>query len=205
MAGCATKGYQKASSTASYLEATSQRIAKSTGQIDAATAALATLVDNLNADLKLQFKNYSSAVNALEASARDAAARATNIQHLGSTYLEQWDKNLATIQNEDIREKSAERKAEVQKKFDRAKANYEQAIEDLKPLLTDLRDIRTALSTDLTPAGVEAISRSMTSVNSHATKVRKALSDLAAHLQDLAKSLEVPTPPPPKEAPAGES
>jgi uncharacterized protein YukE len=198
--GCASNGYNKADSAASYLETAAERISKGTAQIDAATTALSTLVSGTNVDLKVQLKNYSSAVSGLEATARDVGSRATKIQQLSATYLQQWDDELAKIQNEDIRNTSAERKAAVVKKFDSLKSSYDTARTAFNPLLADLRDIKTALSTDLTPAGIDAISKSMTKVNSEADTVRKALTDLATQFKEVGKSLETPAPPKPQPA-----
>ena len=195
-AGCATNGYKKANSTAAYLESTADRINKGSTQIDAAISTLTQLVEKPDADLTGQFKKYNTAVSGLESVAKDVASRANKIQQLGASYFQQWDEQLAQIQNEDIRNNSAERKAAVMKQFDAVKASYDEARTAFNPLLADLRDIRTAIGTDLTPAGVGAIRSSMTKANDHAIKVRKSLDELAVKFKDLGKSLETPTPPP---------
>jgi len=195
-AGCATQGYQKADNAGAYLGTTAQRVDRGIGQIDTATAALKDLVENPQADMKAQLKAYSSAVASLESLTKDVGARAAKVHSLGTNYLKKWDDNLATIQNEDIRKQSAERKAEVMKKFDAVKASYSETRKAFSPLLADLRDIRTALSTDLTTAGVDAIRKSMTGVNKRAEDVRKSLADLSTQFKEFGKSLEVPVPPP---------
>lgn len=199
-AGCATSGYKQADSTGSHLQSSSDRITQAVAQIDAATAVLTELVEKPSADLKLQFKNFSTAVSSLESTARDVGSRATKAQQLGASYFQQWDEQLAKIQNEEIRNNSAERKTAVMKQFDQAKASYDEARTAFNPLLANLRDIRTAISTDLTPAGVEAVRKSMTKINEEAATVRKSLTDLAAQFKELGKSLETPTPPPPAKA-----
>lgn len=197
--GCATKGYEKADNTGAYLESTALRLDRGVAQIDTATAALKDLVDNPQADMKEQFKSYSSAVSGLESLTRDVGTRAAKIQKLGTNYLKKWDEELATIQNEEIRKQSAARKQAVMKKFESMKASYNGARRAFSPLLSDLKDIRTALSTDLTTAGVNSIRNSMAGVNKHADDVRKSLADLSAQFKDFGKSLEVPPPAPPPE------
>jgi len=194
--GCASTGYKKANHTADYLEATADRINKGVEQMDSAIGTLTTLVENPNADLTLQFKNFSTAVKNLESVTQDVGARAAKIQELGIDYFQKWDEQLTLIKNETIRNNSAERKAAVMKKFDAIRASYEETRTVFNPLLADLRDIRTAMSTDLTPAGVEAFRSSMTKVNTEAAKVRKTLDDLTLEFRNLGKSLETPTPPP---------
>jgi len=196
VAGCATKGYEKADNTGAYLEATAQRIDRGVAQIDTATAALKDLVENPQPDMKAQFKTYSAAVANLESLTKDVGSRAAKVQQMGTNYLKKWDANLATIQNEDIRKQSAERKEAVMTKFESMKSSYNDTRKAFSPLLADLRDIRTALSTDLTAAGVDAIRKSMTGVNKHAEDVRKSLAELSTQFKEFGQSLEVPVPPP---------
>jgi hypothetical protein len=195
-AGCATHGYTKANSTSAYLLSTSDRILKGVSQIDGATASLTELVEKPDADLTAQFKKFSAAVSGLESVAKDVAARATRIQQLGAAHFQQWDEQLAKIQNEDIRNDSAARKAAVMKQFNEVKASYDETRAAFNPLLADMRDIRTAISTDLTPAGVEAIRKSMTKVNDQGARLRQSLEELAVKFKDLGKALETPAPPP---------
>jgi hypothetical protein len=194
IAGCASNGYRQAGATAGSLQNTSDRINRGTTQIDAALAALSQLVDNPSADLKLQFKNFNTAVSGVDAFARDLASRNVSIQQQGATYFQKWDEELATIQNEDIRSRSAERKVEVMKQFDRVKANYDETRTQLNPFLADLRDIRTAIGTDLTPAGLENIRSTAGKVNARGVAVRQSLADLAVEFKNLATSLATPTP-----------
>jgi chromosome segregation ATPase len=201
-AGCATKGYQKADQTGAYLQTAAETVNKGIAQIDTATGALKALVENPQADMQAQFKTFSAAVANLESLTKDVGTRAAKIQQLGTNYLRTWSTNLATIQNEDIRKQSAERKDEVMKKFEAMKTSYGDAREAFRPLLADLKDIRTALSTDLTAAGVEAIRKSMTGVNKRAEDVRNSLAELSTQFKEFGKSLEVPLPPPAPKAEA---
>ena len=194
LGGCASNGYRQAGAAASSLQNTSDRINRGTGQIDAALAALSQLVDNPGADLKLQFRNFNTAVNGVDAFARDLASRNVSIQQQGATYFQKWDEDLARIQNEDIRSRSAERKGEVMKQFDRAKANYDATRTQLNPFLADLRDIRTAVGTDLTPAGLENIRSAAGKVGARGVAVRQSLTELAVEFKNLAMSLATPAP-----------
>jgi uncharacterized phage infection (PIP) family protein YhgE len=202
VAGCASSGYQKADSTASYLTTAADKLDAGGVQITAATAALTELVEKPQPDMKLQLKNYSTSVDKLESLSKSAGTAATKMQQMGAAYFQKWDEQLSQIQNEEIRNQSAERKAAVMKQFEQTKAAYDAARAAYSPFVANLRDIRTAVSTDLTPAGVQAISKSMTKVNAQAAEVQKTMSDLAAQFRTLSKALEVPTPPPAEKKPA---
>jgi hypothetical protein len=194
--GCASSGYNKADSTASYLTAAADKLDAGGVQITAATAALKDMVENPSGDMKLQLKNYNTAVGKLDSLAKSAGSSATKMQQMGAAYFQKWDEQLSQIQNEEIRNQSAERKAAMVKQFEATKASYDAARAAYNPFVANLRDIKTAISTDLTPAGVQAISKSMDKVNSQAAEVQKTMSELAAQFRTLSKALEVPTPPP---------
>jgi len=200
--GCASNGYNKADSTASYLTAAADKLDAGGVQITAATTALKELVEKPQADLKLQLKNYSGAVDKLESLAKSAGSSATKMQQMGAAYFQKWDEQLSAIQNEDIRSQSAERKAAMMKQFEATKASYDAARAAYNPFVANLRDIRTAISTDLNPAGVQAIAKSMDKVNNQAAEVQKTMSELATQFRSLGKALAVPAPPPAEKKPA---
>ena len=197
-AGCAStgsNGYSKANSTASYLTTAADKLDAGGVQITAATAALKDMVENPSGDMKLQLKNYNTALSKLDSLAKSAGASATKMQQMGAAYFQKWDEQLAQIQNEEIRNQSAERKAAMMKHFEQTKASYDAARAAFNPFVANLRDIRTAISTDLTPAGVQAIAKSMDKVNSQAAEVQKTMNELSGQFRTLSKALEVPTPP----------
>jgi hypothetical protein len=197
--GCAStgsNGYSKANSTASYLTSAADKLDAGGVQITAATAALKDMVENPSGDMKLQLKNYNTALSKLDSLAKSAGSSATKMQQMGAAYFQKWDEQLSQIQNEEIRNQSAERKAAMMKHFEQTKASYDAASAAFTPFVANLRDINTAISTDLTPAGVQSIAKSMDKVNGQAAEVQKTMSELAGQFRTLGKALEVPTPPP---------
>src|SRR5262249_34516637 len=103
----------------------------------------------------------------------------------------------AQIHNEDIKNRSVERKAEMQKKFTEIKMNYVEASEAFKPFMSDLKDIQTALATDLTPGGVSAIKGAADKANKDAVPLKSSVDKLATQFRDLGASMRATVPPPP--------
>lgn len=199
--GCAARGYNRADSAASSVQKAASRVDAGAGQIDIALATLTDLVDNPGADLKPQFSKFNAAVNDLEPLSKDIAAKSEAMQKKGAAYFQKWDEELAVIQNEDIRSRSAQRKAEVGQGFQRVQANYQSTATTLTPFISRLTDIRTALGTDLTPAGLDAIRGSVGSVKMEGASVVQSLRSLSADFKSLGVSLApaVPQPVPPSQ------
>jgi aminopeptidase N len=114
----------------------------------------------------------------------------------GNEYFKAWDEQTAQIHNEDIKNRSAERKAEMQKKFTEIKMSYTEASESFKPFLSDLKDIQTALATDLTTGGVKAIKGAADKANKDAVPLKASIEKLAGQFKDLGTAMAAAAPPP---------
>jgi len=195
LAGCASGNYQKGSATGATLQASADKINQGSGKIDAALATLGDLMKNPG-DMAAQFKKFSSAVNDLESTAKDVAGKYASMTKQGEAYFAAWDEQLAQIQNEDIKSRSADRKAAVQKQFSAIKSSYEEAAAEFKPFMSDLKDIQTALATDLTPAGLDAITKSADKATKSGTKVKATVGKLATQFKQLGVAMSAAAPQP---------
>ena len=198
IAGCSSTGYEKAGGTSTSLQKAAQGIDKGNAQIDVVMAALSDLVNNPGADLKKQFKKFNAALDDLQSLAKDVGGKAGDMQAEGTAYFKQWDKDLAKIQNEDIRNRSSERKSAVSARFERVKANYGQVKTDFAPFMSDLKDIRTALAADLTVGGLGAVKGAASKANQDVLPLRESIGKLSADFKELGVSLSAKTPQPAK-------
>lgn len=195
IAGCKSANYQKGSAAGAGLQASANRISQGNAKIDAALSALNDLVNNPS-DLVAQFKKYGGAVNDLESSAKDVQSKVAAMRSKGNEYFKAWDQQTAQINNEDIKNRSAARKEEMQKKFTDIKMSYTEASEAFKPFLSDLKDIQTALSTDLTTGGVNAIKGAADKANKDAVPLKASIEELATQFKDLGVAMQAAQPPP---------
>src|SRR6266403_5206432 len=117
VAGCASANYKKGAGTAAALTESADKITGGEAKIDEALTSLNDLVNNPGGDLVPKFKKFTDAICNLQSTAHDVSKRVADIREKGDAYFKAWDKQLAMIKNEDIKQRSAERKAEVQKSF----------------------------------------------------------------------------------------
>jgi uncharacterized phage infection (PIP) family protein YhgE len=195
IAGCASGNYQKGAAAGAGLQASADKITQGSGKIDATLASLNDLVNNPG-DLVAQYKKYTASVSELESSAKDVQGKVATMRGKGNEYFKAWDEQTAQIHNEDIKNRSAERKAEMQKRFTEIKMSYTEASESFKPFLSDLKDIQTALATDLTPGGVSAIKGAADKANKDAAPLKASVEKLAGQFRDLGAAMSAATPPP---------
>jgi hypothetical protein len=189
LSGCASTGYEKAGHTTASIEKTASEIHKGNGQIDAVLFALASKVNNPEADIKPQFAKFDAALGKLESLSDDVSKQNAAMQAQGADYFRNWDAELAKIQNEDIRSRSAMRKDAVAARFDRVRVSYVKTKAAFQPFLSDLKDIRTSLATDLTVAGVASIKSTANKAQNNVTPLRESMSELEADFKALGVSL----------------
>lgn len=198
--GCASPGYERQNATAKTLAKASAEVQAESRGIDSTITALKSLVSDPPADLKPQFRTYQQALKRLE----DAAVRTTRtsgeVTRKAEAYLAEWEKVLATISYEYIRERSQARREEVRSSLDTVQRRYQEAQAAVDPLINYLRDIRVALASDLTPGGIAAIRNIATNAEDNAKKVQTALGNLDADLQTLSQRLSSQGPTPPAQA-----
>lgn len=191
---CATTSHRKAGNTSTSLKEAALGVDRSNAQIDGVLATLADLVNSPHADLKPQFNLFSAAVSKLEAEAKAVNEQTAAMQEQGAAYFQQWDTELATIQNENIRTRSLDRKNTVSARFDKVRASYVQAKADFAPFMSDLRDIRTVLTADLTAGGLASVKSVSDKASRNVYPLRASLSGLAVDFKTLGVSLSASTP-----------
>ena len=195
LAGCASGNYQKGAATSSNLSDSATKIGDGRVKINNTLAALDDLVDNPQGDLVPKLKKYNDAVSDLESTAHEVGAKVRGMSSSGKEYFQNWDQQIAQIKNEDVKNRSAERKAEVQKQLADVKKSYVQAKMDFTPFMTDLKDIQTALNTDLTTSGIAAIKGARDKAKADAVPLQKSIDQLITEFRELGVAMASSAPP----------
>lgn len=194
LAGCTTANYKKGDRTASDLLDAANSIATGQTKIDAVLGSLGELINNPQGDLRVGFNKFTAAVKSLEATAADVRKRVEGMRKAGNEYFQRWDQQLADIHNEDIKQRSAARRAEMQQKFTEVKRGYTEMQQAFGPFMQDLKDIQTALSTDLTVGGLAAIRSVADKTNNDGHTLRNSAQQLVSHFKSLGVALSATSP-----------
>ena len=158
-------------------------------QLDAVLTSLTSLVNDPAADLDPQFKTFSKHLDELDSTAKKVRDAAADMEVNGKEYFAAWDKQIAAIQNEDISERTAERRHAVEASLNEIKGDYGKSREAFKVLMSDLKDIHTALGADLTMSGIDAIKKSAKKANSSGEDVKESLQELVDTFREVGVKL----------------
>ena len=186
----------KGSATSNNITTAANEIQVGIGELDATMAALTSLVNQPAADLEPQFKAFSQNLDKLDKTAGRVRAAAAKMEENGKAYFAEWDKQIAAMQNEDIRERSTERREKVEEALADIKEDYSDARDNFQPLMNDLKDIRTALEADLTMDGIDSIKKTVKKASSNAEDVKEPLQDLADAFREVGIRLSKAGPAP---------
>ena len=197
-AGFACQSTDAGTSTGESIRMAADKIELGVKQLDETLLALHAIVDSPGQDLNAQRKAYENALAALENTSKDVGSKSDDMNAKGKAYFAEWDAQIASIQNEEIRERSAERRKAIEASFSDLREKYEQTRGAFQPLMNDLRDVRTALQADTTMGGLESLKPVVKKVDKEAKNAKEELAELVEDFRklglDLARSGPAPKP-----------
>ena len=187
--GCSS-GYNKGTKTSESIMSTADQLAQGREQIDKVNASLTNLSNaQPGQDLRPLYKDYSSNVDKLDSIAADVRKQAEAMRSKGQAYFQEWEAEQAKINNEDIKTRSVQRRAEVEQAFSRINDKSQRLKDAYQPLMSDLKDIRTALNNDLTPGGIAAIKPIANRVAKETVVVKAAAGSVESEFQTLGMNM----------------
>jgi hypothetical protein len=192
--GCASSGYDKGNKTADDIQAAANRIATLPPLIDKTLASLDELVNRPQADLRPQFKQFTTHLAEVESTGKAIGDARRSMGAKGKEFFAEWDAQLAQISNEDIKARSQARKDEVTQKMDAIKRSYTEAETAFRPFLTELQDVMKYLSVDLTSGGVAAIKPTVAKANTNSVALKTSTAKLAEDFKALGLAMSSVTP-----------
>jgi molecular chaperone DnaK (HSP70) len=125
-------------------------------QVDGTLASLDKIVAQATVDPRKAFKEFEKDVPRVDSAAAKARKRATEMKEKGKNYFDTWEKELAAVNDPDIRKLAEERKAKLQAAFAKIRSSIEPVRDHFNTWLTGLKDLQKYLNNDLTIAGIDA-------------------------------------------------
>ena len=193
IAGCASSGYRTSESTVSTLQSLANKIEEAGKQMDASVTELNSLINNPQPDLRPQFDRFSAAVSKLGSLSNQVHKTDLQLASRGKVHFDNWDKELAAIQNEAIRASGQARKLELQSQFDSVRNIGLKVATSFAPVQSDLNDLQRFLNSDLNTRGLTTIRDSANRITQQATPVRQSIGNLVTELRSLGTAMSPKT------------
>jgi hypothetical protein len=188
--GCGTtSGYKQADKTGAGIAEFREEIVKGKTAIDATMKSLGDIAATANTNPRKAFEQYTKDVNNLESTAATIRKRAQSMKEQGQTYFKQWEQELATVSNPDIRKLAEQRKAKLQETFESIRKYSEPLKAQFDPWMSNLKDLQKYLGNDLTVSGVDAAKSLFTKTTEEGLDVQKSMDALLAELNTVAATI----------------
>jgi hypothetical protein len=182
LAGCASNNYRRGNAAASSLDRAAAEVQAESRVLDLTVASLKELYNDPGPDLKQPFQHFSACLDRLAAAAHRTELTGQEMARKNEAYLLAWEKQLATIDYEHIRNVSQTRMLEVSNRFDVVNRRYLDCQAVVRPMVGYLLDVRRALSSDLTPEGLASMKTVVQNADTNSAKVQTALGALSTEL-----------------------
>jgi chromosome segregation ATPase len=201
--GCKSTGPDLAEDTAQAMRSLYKSLEEAPAKLESVTASLTELSKG-EGDMRKQFDVFSKDVDALTSHRNQIRSLREKVNANRDQFQEAWNKRLAEIQDEELRNRAMERQQETVAAFGEITETAESAREMFEPWMQKVLDVRTYLENDLNPSGVASVSDKVKEINRGAGDINDAIENLLSELQGLATKIEATKPPPPpKEASGG--
>jgi chromosome segregation ATPase len=140
-------------------------------------------------DLRPQFEKFKAELVKMEEKAKSARNRADSMREKGTAFFSEWEQQVNTIQNEEIRNEAATRLGKRKKSYDKILAAMQDAKAELVPFLSDLNDIRKLLESELSAGSVASAKNTIKKAKWHGEDVQESLSDVEKELDRVSAEL----------------
>ena len=184
-----TQGYKQADKTGAGIAEFRDEIVKGKNAIDATMKSLGEVAISANTDPRKAFEQFSKDVGNLESTAATIRKRSQSMQERGQAYFKQWEQELSSVNNPEIRNLAEQRKAKLQDTFESIRKYSGPLKAQFEPWMSDLKDLRTYLSNDLTITGVDAAKGLFTKTTNEGLEVQKSMDALVAELNTIAAAI----------------
>ncbi len=158
-------------------------------QVDATLASLDKIIAQATVDPRKPFNEFSKNVPRIDSAAGKAKKRATDMKETGQEYFTKWEKELAAVNDPDIRKLAEERKTKLQATFGKIRSSMEPARDQFNAWLADLKDLQKYLNNDLTIGGVDAAKELIAKNKSQGLAVQQSLDKVIAELNTVVATI----------------
>ena len=129
-----TTSYAGQEKLSAKMDETSSEVIRTRDQLQATMSALSSLVAQKKGDLKPAYQQFSSEVTKTQAAAAWTKQTALDMKQQSAAYFGEWQQDLNGVSNEKLRAKAQKRMAKVQKNYDNASGELENAGSQVHPI-----------------------------------------------------------------------
>jgi len=200
LAACQTSGHDQADSTATNLDSLSGALMALKESLGASASSIEGVVKAAKTDPKPAFERYKSDVSKLESDLATVRSTLAGAQATSQQYFTEWERQIGTIQDEDLRASASKRRAKLVERVGEISKEVGALEAEAKPHVAKMVDLRTYLASDLTPSGIDAIAGKAGDARSDSDSLREDIDDAIETIKESSAEFKTAKPAPPAPA-----
>jgi len=169
-----------------------QIVVQAMGQMDGTLRALDEISTQANRDPRPAYEAFAKAVHRLEVDSIRVRARTQAMRARGDAYFERWEKYLAGVDNEQVRQLAEQHRPELKQSFAQAQQAAQQVREVFRPFLSDLQKLRAVLEADPSLARIDSAKSLLLAAKDKGRQVQQGLDRLLAEMNSMTAMLRPP-------------
>jgi hypothetical protein len=191
--GCASTGTTpKAPTPRDDFREYHQIVVQAMSLVDTAMRSLDEVSVQANRDPRPAYAAFAKAVHRLEVDSIKVRAHTQAMRARGDAYFERWEKYLAGVDNEQVRQLAEQHRPELRQSFEQAQLAAQQVREVFRPFLSDLQKLRAVLEADPSLARIDSAKSVMLAAKDKGRQVQQGLDRLLAEMNSMTALLRPP-------------
>ena len=158
-------------------------------QLDSIIASLNSLSTAQGSDLVSHYTEFSKQVEEMNSTAKKVKSKAEKAKAQREDYLKAWKKDQGKIQNEQLKQASESRRAELEPFIKQISEGLTSASQNFTPLLQNLNDLNLFLGNDLSTHGFASAQELISECNKSTEIVKQDVEKANEGLRNLAASI----------------
>jgi chromosome segregation ATPase len=185
--GCASSKQTQGEKAYESFQGTRAQLADAQLKVDNTLTALGQF--QYTGNLNNAFQNYKKAVADLEECSKDAQWRAQAMRENEKRFVENWQKEMEKIQDENVKASMEARREAVRQNFTHVRAAAAEARQAYEPFMRGNKDLVQSLSTNLSPAAVPSLKPAMEQTRANGQVLKAKIAALQKQLNNIAQGL----------------
>ena len=169
-----------------------QIVVQAMGLVDTTMRAVDEMSAQANRDPRPAYQAFAKAVHRLEVDSIKVRARTQAMRARGDAYFERWEKYLAGVDNEQVRQLAEQHRPELKQSFEQAQQASQQVREVFRPFLTDVQKLRAVLEADPSLARIDDAKSLILAAQDKGRQVHQGLDRLLAEMNSMTAMLRPP-------------
>ena len=169
-----------------------QIVVQATGLVDTTMRAVDEMSAQANRDPRPAYQAFAKAVHRLEVDSITVRARTQAMRARGDAYFEHWEKYLAGVDNEQVRQLAEQHRPELKQSFEQAQQASQQVREVFRPFLSDVQKLRAVLEADPSLARIDAAKSLILAAQDKGRQVHQGLDRVLAEMNSMTAMLRPP-------------